>query len=65
LLPGEPAELRFDMLPISMLFESGHKLRLVISFVDANTPRLDPSPTVSVYRDAAHPSMLSLPVVDP
>ena len=65
LVPGEPAELRFDLLPISMVFEKGHKLRLVLTFADAVTPRLDPVPTVTVYRDAQHPSTITLPVITP
>lgn len=65
LVPGEPAELRFDLLPISMVFEKGHKLRLILTFADAVTPRLEPVPTVTVYRDAQHPSTITLPVITP
>jgi hypothetical protein len=65
LVPGEPVQLRFDILPISMIFEAGHKLRLILTFSDAVTPRLDPVPTVTVYRDAQHPSTIILPVITP
>jgi predicted acyl esterase len=65
LVPGEPVQLRFDMLPISMLFEKGHKLRLILTFADAATPRLDPAPSVTVLRDVKHPSTITLPVIKP
>jgi uncharacterized protein len=65
LVPGEPVQLRFDLLPISMVFEAGHKLRLILTFADAVTPRLEPVPSVSVYRDAQHPSTITLPVITP
>ena len=65
LKPGEPVELRFDVLPFSMVFEAGHKIRLVLTFADNATPQLSPAPTVLVYRDQAHPSQIVLPIVDP
>ena len=32
LVPGQPAELQFDILPISMIFKAGHRIRLVVEF---------------------------------
>lgn len=65
LVPGEPAQLSFDVLPFSMVFEEGHKIRLIVTFADGDrTPKLDPAPTVSVYRDAAHPSSITLPIIE-
>lgn len=63
LVPGEPAKLSFDLLPTSQVFKAGHRIRLVITFAEAATPRLTPAPTVSLYRDAAHPSTLTLPII--
>jgi predicted acyl esterase len=72
LVPGEPAELRFDLAPISWVFRAGHRIRLVVSCVaEARrgaappTPRIDPPPVVTVLRDPAHRSRIELPVVHP
>jgi len=64
LVPGEPAELEFELLPISMIFKAGHRIRLVIHFADRTTPRLDPAPKVAIYRDSTHRSYLTLPIVE-
>jgi predicted acyl esterase len=64
LVPGQPAELEFDILPVSMVFKAGHRIRLVINFADRTTPKLDPAPKVTVYRDSTHRSYLTLPVIE-
>ena len=64
LVAGQPAELEFDILPISMIFKAGHRIRLVINFTDRTTPRLDPAPKVTIYRDSTHRSCLTLPIVE-
>jgi len=64
LVPGEPIELVFPILPLSMIFKAGHKIQLVISFSGRGTPRLDPSPEVTIYRDATHKSYLTLPIIE-
>lgn len=64
LVAGEPTRLRFDLLPISIRFKAGHRIRLVITFAEANTPRVTPAPTVTVYRDGTHPSLVTLPVIE-
>jgi putative CocE/NonD family hydrolase len=65
LTPGKPAELVFEILPISMIFKAGHSIRLVINFADArSTPRLDPAPKVSIYRDSTHRSYVTLPIIE-
>ncbi len=64
LTPGEPAELQFDILPVSMVFKAGHRIRLVINFADRTTPVIDPAPTVAVYHDSTHSSYLTLPVIE-
>ena len=35
LTPGEPAQVEFDVLPISYLFKQGHRIRLTLNFADA------------------------------
>jgi uncharacterized protein len=62
LTPGQPTELKFDVYPISIIFKAGHRIRLVLTFADSVTPKLTPVPTVSIYRDAMHPSSITLPI---
>ncbi len=64
LVPGEPAELQFEILPISMIFKAGHRIRLVLTFADRATARLDPAPEVTIYRNAAHKSFVTLPIIE-
>lgn len=63
LVPGEPTELEFSILPISMIFKAGHKLRLEISFSGRGTPKLSPAPTVTIYHNKNYKSYLTLPVI--
>ena len=66
LTPGEPVELVFDMQPTSNIFDAGNRMRVTIACADkdnASTPELNPSPTVSVYRNKKLASYVSLPVV--
>ena len=64
--PGEVFELRADMLPVSCVIRSGRSLRLSIHGADRDnyyTIETSPPPVLSIWRDAEHPSRLSLPVV--
>lgn len=63
LVAGEPVLLSFDLLPTSQVFKAGHQIRLLLSFAEATTPKLTPPPQLTIYRDAAHPSALTLPVI--
>ncbi|UCE40898.1 MAG: CocE/NonD family hydrolase [Candidatus Aminicenantes bacterium] len=66
LKPGEPAELAFDLQPISNVFNAGNRIRITITCADkdnASTPELSPPPTVSVYRNTQHASYITLPVI--
>jgi uncharacterized protein len=66
LVPNEPTELKFDLLPISTTFRKNHRIRLVITFsAGSATPQITPAPTVTVMRDAMHRSSISLPVIPP
>ncbi len=61
-----PVELIFDLQPTANVFEAGHRLRVTLTGADAGsfqTPQLDPPPVISLYRDAAHPSHIVLPVI--
>jgi len=65
LVPGEVAELTFDLLPVSYLFRKGHGMRVAIAGADADHFRILPGepPTLQVHRSAAHASRIDLPVV--
>jgi predicted acyl esterase len=64
LVPNEPVQLVFEMLPISIVFQAGHQIRLALTFSSGSaTPRLDPAPMVTIYRETARRSSISLPTV--
>ena len=64
---GEPFELTFSLLPTSYQFHAGSRIRITVAFADAgnfDTPVLTPAPTLEVLHDAAHPSLVELPVIE-
>jgi putative CocE/NonD family hydrolase len=77
LADGNIVELVIDLQPTSWVFRKGHKIRLAIACADWPTFRLheklapknhpdDPAniiPSITVYRDAEHPSQIILPVI--
>jgi uncharacterized protein len=67
LIAGEIAELKFDLLPTSYLFQQGHHIRVAIAGADASHFAVLPGgpPTVRVYRSRLHPSRIDLPVIRP
>ena len=65
---GESIELQFDLLPVAYRFRSGNRIRISITGADAgnfDTPIINPAPTVTMLRDARHPSHVDLPVLLP
>ena len=65
---GEPAELVFDFFPISYVFKQGHRPR--VSLVTSIGEAYQAAPlaegkavTLTLYRDATHPSAVELPIV--
>jgi len=64
LVPGELYELGFDLDATAWRFVPGHQIRLTVC--SADFPNLWPTPfkgTNRLYRDAAHRSSLTLPLV--
>jgi putative CocE/NonD family hydrolase len=74
--PGEPTELRIDLLATSNVFLPGHRIRIQVS--SSNFPRYDRNPNTggefaadadvrparqTIYHDAEHPSHVLLPVI--
>jgi putative CocE/NonD family hydrolase len=66
LVPNEVAELKFALLPTSVLIKKGRRLRVAIAGHDksvfARIPA-DGAPVISVARNKHHASFISLPVV--
>ena len=65
LVPGETAELVFDLLPISHLFQAGHRIRLALAGADRDQFGMPAGAAThwQVQRNPAAPSRLELPVV--
>jgi hypothetical protein len=64
LVPGDVAEIVFDLLPTSFVFRGGDAIRLAIAGVDAGIfdAPLPASPLIyDVHRDQLHPSRIELP----
>ena len=65
LIPGQPAELAFDLRPVSYVFKAGHRIRMSITAVCGDaTPKLSPAPVVTFHRNAIHGSYITLPVIE-
>ncbi len=68
LVPGEVAELEFELWGTSVLIRSGHRLRIAIAGADKDTflryPRDGGEPTISVQTSSRYPSRITLPVAD-
>ncbi|NNF14249.1 MAG: CocE/NonD family hydrolase [Gemmatimonadetes bacterium] len=78
LTPGQPVELRIDLLATSNVFLPGHRIRVEVS--SSNFPRFDRNPNTgaefgvdaelrtaeqTIYHDSVRPSHLLLPLVPP
>ena len=66
LKPGEAAELRFALQPISVLVKKGHRLRVAIAGHDKDTFIRVPAegtPTISMLRSSRGLSRIELPVI--
>jgi uncharacterized protein len=64
LVAGEPAQLQFDLLPISYIFKAGHRIRLTIFVADPLGPTT-PNTTakIQVLRGGSRASSVTLPVI--
>jgi hypothetical protein len=66
LVPGEPAELVFDLYPTSYIFHRGNRIRVTItcSFQSMYSGMMEsPPPQISIYREAGHLSYIELPLI--
>ena len=70
-LPSYPVELAFDLSPISYVFRKGNRIRVTVTCSNQTYYPFPPSltfappPIVTIYRDATHPSYITLPVIPP
>ena len=66
LVPGEIAELKFELWATSVLIRKGHRLRIALAGADKDTfaryPLDGGMPTITIERNARYPSRVSLPM---
>ncbi|WP_298124505.1 CocE/NonD family hydrolase [Brevundimonas sp.] len=70
IVPGEPFQLTFDLLPTSYVFKAGHRVRIAIAGADAaHFARIPEDPTqfpvIEVLQRGEQASWVELPVVRP
>jgi putative CocE/NonD family hydrolase len=66
LIPGQPAQVAFEMLPTSYLFRAGRRIRISIAFSDSDHFTRIPDgrpPKITLYRNKAQVSRIVLPVI--
>jgi len=66
LVPGEPAEAAFALLPVSYQFKAGHRVRLSIAVADSDHFTRVPDgrpPTLTLLREPGRASRLRLPII--
>ena len=64
-VPGRTMELTFGLLPTSMLFKKGHRIRIAVAGHDKSVFARTPStgtPTITIERSNRHASFIELPV---
>jgi putative CocE/NonD family hydrolase len=64
--PGEVTELRFALIPTSVLIKKRHRIRVAIAGADSDTfmrVPTDGDPTISVLYNKKFPSSITLPVI--
>ncbi len=66
LVPGEVAELKFGLLPTSVLIRKGHRLRIAIAGHDKSVFARIPAegtPVITLQRNKRHASFIELPII--
>jgi predicted acyl esterase len=64
LVPGEPATIRFALLPTSIVLRKGHRIRVALAGADASLFQrfpADGTPVWTVYREPRRASFVELP----
>jgi len=68
LVPGEPAEVAFELLPTSYMFRKGHRIRISIAASDSDHYTRIPDgrpPEITLYRNKERASQFVLPIISP
>ena len=66
-LTDGPQKIHYALEPVSNRWDKGNRIRLTVMNADETVLWViphDPPPTVGIWRDAQHPSMLQLQVID-
>jgi len=66
LVPGEVAELRFNLYATSVLIKKGHRIRIAVAGYDGSMFARYPAestPVLTVQRNSAYPSHVELPIM--
>jgi hypothetical protein len=66
MVPGQVTTLQFGLIPTSVVFRKGHRIRLALSGADKDTFKRIPETggaTWTVHHSATPPSYVELPVV--
>ncbi len=66
LTPGVAVRVRFDLLPISYIFKTGHRMRVSVAGADyreRDRETASPAPTLTIYNSKEAPSTVMLPVI--
>jgi uncharacterized protein len=67
LVPGQIAELKFGLQPVSVMLKKGHRLRIAIAGADKDSFARIPAegtPTISVGRNKQNRSWIEVPVIE-
>ncbi len=66
LIPGTPARVQFDLLPISYIVKAGHRIRVSVTGADyreRDRQVAEPAPMITVHDTRGNPSQVWLPIV--
>ena len=66
LQPGQPVEVKFELMPASYVFKAGHRLQITVTGADSRERARDLgglATTIKVYADRQHASSVTLPVI--
>ncbi|NQT24978.1 CocE/NonD family hydrolase [candidate division KSB1 bacterium] len=62
----QPVELKFDLMPLSNIFNKGHRIRVSISCANEKWDEIleeKPVPEITIYRNSQLASKITLPVI--
>ncbi len=66
LVPGKPAKLKFELQPVSVQIQKGHRIRVAIAGADMNNfDRIPPAgaPSITLHRSKKMRSFIDIPLV--